>query len=102
MKKLLLSAAAFGLLSGAALAEPQKLDDSILGDVAAGFLTLETSEVTNTLTSFADNSVSTRETNQTLSAISGNTVYATGLASDGVSAIGTSAATVTAPSLSMP
>lgn len=104
MKKLLLSAAAFGLLSGAALAEPQKLDDSILGDVAAGQPTLtgsgfqvSTSEMNSMFTTTTETNNTVREANQTISVMSGNTVYATGLASTGVSATGTSAASVMAP-----
>lgn len=96
MKKLLLGAAAFGLLSGAALAEPQKLDDSVLGDVAGGVVatssfSVMTSQTTNTVTETSNN---VRNIAQDLSSMSANTNYATGLWSEGVSAMGSSAATV--------
>ena len=98
MKKLLLGVAAFGLLSGAALAEPQKLDDRILGDVAAGYdfsttsnWSLMASQSTNTSTETVNN---VRTITQDLSAASANNNYATGLWSSGVSAMGTGSATV--------
>ncbi len=100
MKKLLLGVAAFGLLSGAALAEPQKLDDSILGDVAAGLnldsststmWSLMASQSTKTTTDTVNN---VRNITQDLSAMSANTNYATGLWSNGVSAMGTGSANV--------
>ncbi len=98
MKKLLLGAAAFGLLSGAALAEPQKLDDRILGDVAAGLdfsttsnWSLLASQSTETSTTTSNN---VRNITQDLSAGSANNNYATGLWSSGVSAMGTGSANV--------
>ncbi len=100
MKKLLLGVAAFGLLSGAALAEPQKLDDSVLGGVAAGYgfdastssvWSLMASQSTETSTATSNN---VRNITQDLSAMSANTNYATGLWSNGVSAMGTGSANV--------
>lgn len=99
MKKLLLGAAAFGLLSSAALAEPQKLDDSVLGDVAAGVVDFSTysswsllaNQSTNTSTDTTNN---VRHVNQNLSATSANSNYATGLWSNNVSAMGTGSANV--------
>jgi hypothetical protein len=97
MKKLLLGVAAFGLMSGAALAEPQKLDDSVLGNVAAGVLfpssnswslaAMQSTE-TNTTTNM-------RAVDQSLSAASVNNSYATGLWAYGITASGMSGATVT-------
>ena len=99
MKKLLLGVAAFGLLSSAALAEPQKLDDSVLGDVAAGVVdfssysswSLLANQSTDTSTATTNN---VRNVNQTLSATSANSNYATGLWSNNVSAMGTLGSTV--------
>jgi hypothetical protein len=85
-------------LSGAALAEPQKLDDRILGDVAGGYdfsttsnWSLMASQSTNTTTETISN---VRNVTQDLSAASANNNYATGLWSTGVSAMGTGSATV--------
>jgi hypothetical protein len=96
MKKLLLGAVAFGLMSGAALAEPQKLDDSALGTVAAGVLPGSSSvwsltALQNTETTTTNN---LRYVSQDLSAGSVNNVYATGVLAHGVSAMGSSASSI--------
>jgi hypothetical protein len=103
MKKLLVGAAALGLLSGAALAEPQKLDDSLLGGVAGGVdIDASTTSMwslmaSQTSTSTTEMISSVREVSQDLTSMSVNNNYATGLASDNISAMGTSSASVMAP-----
>jgi len=98
MKKLLLGAAAFGLLSSVAIAEPLKLDDGTLGSVAGGVdfdgstsYSFMVSQMTETSSS------DTRDTRMNaLDLTSGatNTNYATALWSDGVSATGDATASV--------
>jgi hypothetical protein len=97
MKKLLLGAVAFGLMSGAALAEPQKLDDSVLGTVAAGFLVPSSSVWTLTALQNTQNTTTSnlRYASQDLSAGSVNNVYSTGVLATGISAVGSSMAGVT-------
>ena len=90
MNKLLLGAAAFGLLSSVAIAEPLKLDDGALGDVAGGLdasssFSLMVNQVTNTTTS---HSVDTRTNLQDLMSGATSNNYATGLWSEGVVATG--------------
>lgn len=90
MKKLLLGAAAFGLLSSVAIAEPLKLDEGALGDVAGGLdasssFSLMVSQVTNTSTTY---STDTRSNAQDLMSAASSTNYATGLWSEGVTATG--------------
>lgn len=96
MKKLFLSAAAIGLLSGVAVAEPQKLDDQVLGDVAAGqlipALALNAPTVTTTTTTMT--SMDQRTYNQNLQSVSSNNNYAVGLASPGVVATGSVVSTI--------
>lgn len=94
MKKLLLGAAAFGLLSGVAIAEPLKLNDGALGDVAGGFdasssFSVMTSQVTNTTNNWSStSSTDTRSNIQDLMSGATSTNYATGLWSEGVTATG--------------
>lgn len=90
MKKLLLGVAAFGLLSSVAIAEPLKLDEGALGDVAGGLdasssFSLMVSQVTNTSTNY---STDTRSNLQDLMSGATSTNYATGLWSEGVTATG--------------
>jgi hypothetical protein len=98
MKKLLLGAVAFGLMSGAALAEPQKLDDSVLGTVAAGFLVPSSSVWTLTAMQNTETTTTTnmRAVSQDLTSGSINNVYATGVLAHGVSAMGSSASSISA------
>ncbi len=97
MKKLHLGVAAFGLMSGAALAEPQKLDDSVLGTVAAGYMTPSSNVWSLTALQNTETTTTTnlRHYSQNLSAGSVNNVYATGVLAHGVSAVGSSGAGVT-------
>ena len=97
MKKLLLGVAAFGLMSGAALAEPQKLDDGALGTVAAGFLVPSSSVWTLTALQNTEttNTTNMRYASQDLSAGSVNNVYATGVLGQNIAAFGSSVAGVT-------
>lgn len=92
MNKLLLGAAVFGLLSSVAIAEPLKLDDGALGDVAGGLdATSSFSVMVNQVTSTENNWVSSTDTRtnlQDLMSGSTSTNYATGLWSQGVNASG--------------
>ncbi len=92
MKKLLLGAAAFGLLSSVAIAEPLKLDDGALGDVAGGFdATSSFSVMVSQMTSTENNwssSTDTRSNLQDLMSGATSSNYATGLWSEGVTATG--------------
>ena len=100
MKKALLGAAALGLLSSVAVAEPLKLDDSTLGDVAGGFslsantTTNNYSSVTETMSSVMT-STDTRSLIQDLGAMTSNVNYSTGVGSEGVSAVGNASSVVT-------
>jgi len=98
MKKALLGAAALGLLSSVAIAEPLKLDDGTLGGVAGGVdidgstsYSFMVSEMTNTQTT---TSTDTRSNMQDLMSGANNTNYATGLWSEGVTAAGSATSTV--------
>jgi hypothetical protein len=100
MKKALLSAAALGLLSSVAVAEPLKLDDGTLGDVAGGVdidgstnYSLMVSQVTETMSSASETS-DTRMNSQDLMAGSTTTNYATALWSENVNARGDATASV--------
>lgn len=92
MKKLVLAAAAFGLVSSVAIAEPLKLDDGALGDVAGGLdasssFSLMVSQVTTTENNWSSNT-DTRSNLQDLMSGATSTNYATGLWSEGVTATG--------------
>ncbi len=92
MNKLLLGAAAFGLLSSVAIAEPLKLNDGALGDVAGGFdatssFSVMTSQVTTTENNWSS-TTDTRSNLQDLMSGATSTNYATGLWSEGVTATG--------------
>ena len=108
MKKLFLSAAAIGLLSGVAVAEPQKLDDQILQDVAAGeivgmpglFWAQSSSDViTNTTTNNLVNTTETRTNTSNVTSSNLNNVYSTGVGSSGVTATGSVTSNIMIPML---
>ena len=98
MKKALLGAAALGLLSSVAVAEPLKLDDSTLGDVAGGFYDTSISAVsnTNTWTSNAfTSSTSSRTATQSATSMSSNDANAVAVGSANVGATGSSSSMIT-------
>jgi hypothetical protein len=95
MKKVLLSAAALGLLSSVAIAEPLKLDDGTLGEVAGGFNDTNISAVSNTWTSNSfTTSTSSRTATQTATSMSSNDANAVAVGSSGVSATGSSSSMI--------
>jgi hypothetical protein len=92
MRTLLCAMPALLALAGTALAEPQQLDEAQLGGIAAGQeaagFNLSTNE--SNITSNTSNTTSTFEQvlNQSLGSRSTNTVYATGVNSSNVNAMG--------------
>ena len=94
MRTLLCAIPALLALAGPALAEPQQLDEAQLGGVAAGQeglspgFNLSTNE--SNITSNTSNTTSTFEQilGQSLGSMSTNTVYATGVNSSNVNAMG--------------
>jgi hypothetical protein len=92
MRTLLCAIPALLALAGPALAEPQQLDEAQLGGIAAGQeapgFNLSTSQLNTT--SNTSNTTSTFEQvlNQSLGSMSTNTVYATGVNSSNVNAMG--------------
>ena len=92
MRTLLCAMPALLALAGPALAEPQQLDEAQLGGIAAGQeaagFNLSTNE--SNITSNTSNTTSTFEQvlNQSLGSMSTNTVYATGVNSSNVNAMG--------------
>lgn len=92
MRTLLCAIPALLALAGTALAEPQQLDEAQLGGIAAGQeaagFNLSTHE--SNITSNTSNTTSTFEQilGQSLGSMSTNTVYATGVNSSNVNAMG--------------
>ena len=79
-----------------ASADPVRLDEAGLGGVAAGNgLSLSTSQLSNTSTSTTSTLSDVSSIMQSMTGSSVNTNYATGLASQGVTATGVAGTTVT-------
>lgn len=96
MKKVLLSAAALGLLSSVAIAEPLKLNDGTLGEVAGGFYDTSISAVSNTVTSNSlTTSSTTRTATQSATSMSSNDANAVAVGSFNTGATGTSSSMIT-------
>lgn len=98
MKKLLFGAAAFGLLSSVAIAQPLKLDDAALGETAGGVdidgstsYSFMVSQLTETRT---ENTSSMRSAGQELMSAATNRNYSLGLWSEGVSATGSATSSI--------
>ena len=95
MRTLLCAIPALLALAGTALAEPQQLDEAQLGGIAAGQLSVSTSEFNNN--SIANTVTDTVETNvgQILSGGAVNNTYSTAVGSTSVGATGSALTSVT-------
>jgi len=96
MKKALLGAAALGLLSSVAIAEPLKLDDAALGETAGGFdastsYSFMVSQLTETNTQTTSD---VRTSSQDLMSAATNSNYSLGLWSEGVTATGSATSSI--------
>ena len=103
MRKLLLAAPAAALLAlpAAAWAGPQQLDEGRLGGVAAGqdagaapSISTVVDMPTTTTNSSSVSNFQASNTNQSLTGLSSNSTYATGIFSSDIGAMGTATTTV--------